>query len=126
MKALSDLGTRLVRGGGKALQAVRARRLGLQSFAYADYVDAVHMAAVVAKAVPDPAVKRSAGELVTAVEACVISSKTYGAGVKNANGLSIWFPPERDQYLAFRSKYTAMDFWKKHKGWVWFLDAYYA
>lgn len=126
MKALSDLGIQLVRGGEKALRAVRARRLGLQSFAYADYVDAVHMGTVIGKAVTDPVVKNSAAELVKAVKACVISSKTYGAGVKNANGLSVWFPPQRDQYIAFRSKYTAMDFWKNHKGWVRFLDAYYA
>jgi hypothetical protein len=53
----------------------------------------------------------------------VVASARDGGAVRESHGLTIWFPPDRRQYLEYRAKYTAMDFSAPHPGWVRFLDA---
>lgn len=126
MKALSDLGERLAEEGAAVMAKAKALRPKLQSFEYADYVDARHLGRVFADNLPEQKAKKLAAAFADAVGACVIKSSSYGEAVKHAAGLSVWFPYDSQTYLKYRSKYLAMEFGKKYRGWVTFLDAYFS
>lgn len=126
MKALSDLGEKLAEGGAEVMAKAKALRPKLQSFEYADYVDAQHLGQVFADKFTELKVKKLSEAFAEAIEACVIKSSSHGDAVRHASGLSIWFPYDSQTYFKYRSKYLAMDFGKKYRGWVRFLDAYFS
>jgi hypothetical protein len=70
-------------------------------------------------------VRTRAQAFADAVQRCVVLSDCEGGAVRDSNGLSIWFPADRRQYLEFRAKYTALDFWPAYPGWVRFLDTFH-
>jgi hypothetical protein len=101
-------------------------RTQVQSYEYADYVDLGHLCSLLGKSISAKAVKTTAAATSSRVKAAVTANGKYGPGVANSNGLSVWFPAERQLYLNFRAKYVALDFYDSYKGWVSFLDAYHS
>jgi hypothetical protein len=67
----------------------------VQAYEYPDYVDAIHMARLVAQAVRDPAVRARAQAFGKAARGCVVASDSEGGAVRESHGLTIWFPPDR-------------------------------
>ena len=126
MAALSKLGTALVGPLQSSLTAIRMVRTQVQSYEFADYVDLGHLSALLGKNVKAKGIKTAADAVSKSVKAAVTANGEYGPGVSNSSGLSVWFPAERHLYLNFRAKYVALDFYKSHKGWVEFLDAYHS
>ena len=115
---------------GKALKAtlpgsrqkVRNLRRIVQSYEYADYVDAVHLARL-AKSLVTAAVSTATA---AAVKAAVAANGKYGPSVQDSNGLSIWFPTSANQYEQYRAKYLQLKCNQGKNGWIDFLDAYFA
>lgn len=124
VKALSDLGNKLKELLAQRRGDLKNIRLRLQSFAMADYVDVIHMASVIGEEINEA--KPQADALINATKACIIASGSYGDAVKNAQGLSIWFPGAEYLYLNYRAKYLALKCNQTHDGWVSFLDAFFS
>jgi hypothetical protein len=124
VQALSNLGDTLASLLPESRTALRAARLSVQSYEYADYVDLVHLTDQIRSRLPAASVV--AGLLRSAALASVIASGHYGENVRNSNGLSVWFPTGQQQYGEYRAKYLQLRCNAGHSGWVQFLDAYYA
>lgn len=126
MKALGDLGGLLSARFNRLQPEIRKVRSTLQAFDFSDFVDVVHMATLLQRSIRDREVRRACRVLRSAVAACVLANESFGESVKDAHGVSIWFPFSRDVYFDNRGKYLGLNFAKKHRGWISFLDAYFA
>jgi hypothetical protein len=124
--AWSRFGDALVASLPTQLSVINLARTKVQSYEHPDYVDAIHFANLVANGTTIPALRSRARAFAKAAARCIVVSDFEGGSVANSNGLSIWYPPEKAQYLAFRGKYVAMEFYATGPGWVNFLDALYA
>jgi len=124
--ALSTLGNLLADSLPATLPSLRKIRTRVQSYEYADYVDLGHLCTMVGASTLANPIKSAARKVQSSVKTAVVANGAYGPGVVNSTGLSVWFPSERQLYLNFRAKYVALDFYKTHKGWVKFLDAYHS
>jgi hypothetical protein len=129
MASLGKLGeslTKSLAGAAEVKSVLRMVRTRVQSFEYADYVDLGHLCSLLGKAYKSDGVRAAASAVSSRARKAIIANGTYGPGVKNSSGLSVWFPSEPDLYLKFRGKYVALDFYRNHAGWVNFLDAYHS
>jgi len=126
VRAWSHLGDALVASLPRELSVINLARTKVQSYEYPDYVDAIHFAKLIANKATIPKLRSRAQAFAKAAARCIVVSDCEGGSVANSNGLTIWYPPEKAQYLAFRGKYVAMDFYATGPGWVNFLDALYA
>lgn len=125
MAALDRLGGLLASRIQAYLDELRTIRLQCQSFEMADYVDLIHLAELVSRTIPEQVVKEAARALIEQARQCVIESQTYGPGVVEAHGLSVWFPDSRQLYLNYKAKYLGLEFAKTYRGWIDFLEAYH-
>jgi hypothetical protein len=125
VRAWSLLGESLAAALPAEAPALRRVRSQVQAYEYPDYVDAVHTATLIAALARSPGVRSRARAFAGAVRDCVVAAGHEGRAVRNSHGLTIWFPPDRGLYLEFRAKYTAMDFFDRHPGWVRFLEAFH-
>jgi len=126
VRRLHDLGNALVDSYDKCEDRMKGIRTKLQVFEMADYVDLVHLADSVATAIDVPAVRKAASALSKSAKKCVVANGTLGAGVANASGLSIWFPPDDDTFLRHRAKYMRLHCnAAANPGWVRFLDKFH-
>jgi hypothetical protein len=114
---------------------MREIRLKVQNFASADYIDLIHFLQCVEKATPafsDPIVE-AAARARRATRNCILNKPKegrYGEQVKDAHGLSVWFPNRMELFEHYRPKYAALEFAKDPKGnhesgWLRFLDTYH-
>jgi hypothetical protein len=126
MEALSELGHLLADSLLAYGDLLRRVRLSAQTFEMADYVDLIHLAGLIAKHVPDSRVTDAANALAKAASACLLAAETFGDTVAEARGVSVWFPGHPRLYYNYRAKYLALNFARKHTGWVTFLDTYHA
>jgi hypothetical protein len=126
VQAWSRLGNALVAALPSERGKINVARTKVQSYEYPDYVDAIHLADLLAKGTANATVRSRAKAFSAAVAKCIVDNDSEGASVSHSNGLTIWYPPEKAQYLAFRGKYTAMDFHATGPGWVNFLDTLHA
>ncbi len=125
IKAISDLGNALTRNINRYHGELRKIRLEAQTFEMADYIDLIHVARLISKRIEDKSVAKLAKKVVKTTLACILSSKSLGYVVKDANGLSVWFPAHENLYYNYRSKYLALKCNLQNSGWVRFLDAYH-
>jgi hypothetical protein len=91
----------------------------------ADYVDLIHLTRLLIRHVPDERVKSASKAVEEKTRACILASRRSGQSVRNAHGLSVWFPAVGRVYFDYRGKYIALRFARRHKGWIRFLDAYH-
>lgn len=126
LKALSDLGDLLVQRLAGYRRDLKRIRLLSQAFQMADYVDLIHLMDLFAKHLPDSGIRGASRAVVKAASGCIVAAEKLGDSVRDAHGLSVWFPGYDQLYYNYRSKYLALRFAKKHPGWVRFLDAYYS
>jgi hypothetical protein len=124
VEALGRLGARLATAlaDPKLRHAIRAARLSVQSYEYADYVDLVHLAMLLRETA---ALAAEADAVIQTVSECVIANGKIGPDVENSHGLSVWFPTSTSQYSQYRAKYLMLKCNKPSSGWVTFLDAYF-
>jgi hypothetical protein len=126
IEALSELGSAVAKLLPDSHRAVKMARLSAQTYEMADYVDLVNIAKLILKRISNESVQAAGKKLVEAAEEAVIASETLGETVRKSKGLSVWFPAIDRVFYDYRGKYLALDFARKHKGWVEFLDAYHA
>jgi len=143
MKALSVLGEQiskiLTKSGAQTLNGQNAPppvlqidqvRAKMQSFADGEYVDLVHMAELLAKAEMSKDVTAACTSLKKAAKAAIrfnrVPNKRTSRKLRNANGLSIWFPGSIYSYTVDRAKYAEMKGVEEYPGWLNFLDQYFA
>jgi len=126
VEALSNFGSAVANLLPASHRAVKMARLSSQTYEMADYVDLVNLVELIVKRISDESVKAAGKKLVEAAKGAVLASETLGETVRKSKGLSVWFPAIDRLYYDYRGKYLALDFAKKHKGWVEFLDAYHS
>jgi len=130
MKALSSLGYGLVdylensNNNLKHLKRLQTLRQNTQGFSVAEYVDAIHFAEQL-KMLQETLITKLAERLITTLKECILSYWNLGREVKNANGLSIWFPAAIFSHAVNRSRYLNLNGAKEFDGWIKFLDTYF-
>jgi hypothetical protein len=124
--ALSDLGYLLAARTEKYRKELKQTRLELQTFEMADYVDLIHLTRLLGKHIPDKRIKAASAAVANRTRACILASRKSGQSVRNAHGLSVWFPAVARLYYNYRGKYVALRFARRTKGWIRFLDAYHS
>ena len=125
VKALGALGDALRAALPACGEAIRDARMTAQVFKMADYVDLIHLAETLRDRVPCNRVAQAAGQLISATKGCIIHNGRFGDAVKNANGLSVWFPYDAATYVQYRGKYLDLKCAQQEPGWVKFLDVYH-
>ncbi len=125
MVALSDFGKVLKKNLRKNRNIIKRARMRCQSFKMNDYIDIIHFTRIMKGATKAPELRGAADSVLSATNDCIIASGCYGRRVRNAKGLSFWFPPQRNLFNRHRNKYHSLNFSKKHLGWASFLDAYF-
>ena len=104
---------------------MRTIRTKVQAFEdYPDYVDLVDLTELIARTLPDP-IPDLARTVTHSTSRAIIGTGRYGRDDSASHGLSVWFPADRGTYVTFRRKYLALDFYRRHRGWVQFLDAFH-
>jgi hypothetical protein len=126
IQALSHLGDLLVENFDSIYAGMKRIRLRLQSFEMADYVDLVHLAELISKEIENGSISDAAKAVVGSTLSCILASERLGAAVKDANGLSIWFPAYQSLYFNYRAKYLALKCNRDHRGWIKFLDLFHS
>jgi hypothetical protein len=126
IRALSDLGYVLAGRIGEYRKELKAIRLELQSFEMADYVDLIHLANLLGKHIPDDRIQAASEVVAKTTRACILTSRRLGRSVRDAEGLSVWFPAVGRIYYDYRGKYIALRFARHNKGWIRFLDSYHS
>ncbi|MFH1314244.1 MAG: clostripain-related cysteine peptidase [Candidatus Eisenbacteria bacterium] len=126
ISALSDLGYLLAARTVEYRTELKRIRLELQTFEMADYVDLIHLAGRLGKHIHDNRIKAASEAVAETTRACILTSRKTGQSVRNANGLSVWFPAVGRLYYDYRGKYVALRFARHNKGWIRFLDAYHS
>ena len=101
-------------------------RINAQTFQMADYVDLIHLAGLISRNITDAQIKSTANAVISATESSIIAAASHGTAVKNAHGLSIWFPAVSDLYFNYRAKYLELKCNRSPFGWREFLDAYHS
>ncbi|MDD2716929.1 MAG: clostripain-related cysteine peptidase [Candidatus Wallbacteria bacterium] len=99
--------------------AITTARKSVQVFYDADYADLSHLCSTIKTT--DTTIKPKLDAVVAAVKAAVINNCTVGTAMKNATGISIYFPSSSGSYL---TKYDGLSFCTATK-WNKFLSAYY-
>jgi len=124
---LSELGNLLAEEISTCRNCLREIRMDLQTFEMADYVDIIHLCELIAQKIDDQNIKETANKVIASTKDCILSSKTLGSSVQNANGLSVWFPAYDFLYYNYRAKYLSLAFASdpSNMGWVKFLDKYH-
>ena len=125
VRALNDLGVALNAVLLEHRSDIAKARGRAQAFEYADYVDLIHLAELLSNSLGDRKVKSAANRVIYTTQAAIVANATYGKVVKDANGLSVWFPATRDLYAQNRAKYLGLHCNEVRKDWVGFLDAYF-
>jgi Clostripain family len=123
--AVNRLGVLLTRYFDHFEPFLRNMRLEVQAFEMADYVDLIHFASTLGARIRHALISPAANEVVLSTRACVLANGKLGQSVKNANGLSIWFPAQKDLYYQYRPKYLRLNCNSSTSGWVRFLDRYH-
>lgn len=123
--ALDTLGNALLVNFSQIENELRAIRMTVQAFKMADYVDLIHVATQISQRIKEPAVVAAAKSVVVSARSCIVSNKTFGSTVSNANGLSVWFPASQWVYIGNRGKYMELRCNSSQFGWTSFLDVYH-
>lgn len=121
-KALGTLGSALLKAGTDQRGAILEARVVTQGYDEATYVDAIDLADNLAAKTRDAKIKAACDALAAAVKAAVTANASYGDAVARSNGLSVWFPLLKTDYVTRRSEYVALRHSKDYPGWVRFLD----
>jgi hypothetical protein len=125
VQAMNHLGNLLADNIDQCRKELRKIRFHTQNFAMADYVDLVNLARNVSERIRNNDIRSAAANVIETAAACVISSESLGRVVKDANGLSVWFPAYENLYHHYRSKYLSLRCNTENSGWVRFLDSYF-
>ncbi|UCB47971.1 MAG: hypothetical protein JSW56_12515, partial [Deltaproteobacteria bacterium] len=126
IQALSHLGELLAENFDGTYADMKRIRLRLQSFEMADYVDLVHLAELVSKKIKNGPISDAAKAVFESSLSSILTSEKLGAAVKDANGISIWFPAYQSLYFNYRAKYLALECNRDHRGWIKFLDLFHS
>lgn len=123
--ALSRLGQELSVNMSSIRPGMQTVRMKAQAFSMADYVDLIHLMQLIQQHIAHQSIQESTHAVISSVQACVIANDHYGAGVRNANGLSVWFPTTAELYYNNRAQYLALKCNQEPFGWREFLDVYF-
>lgn len=122
---VSDLGTYLQKNVTTLYGDIRKSRIYAQSFLHIGFVDLLDFTRNVANRSGDEHLLKLVKDMAAAHANCIRAEK-LGYTVKDASGLSIWFPSFRKQFEKGRDAYTRLAFSAEHSGWLNFLDLYHA
>jgi len=125
IKALGRLGDLLARNMDTYRNELKRIRMVSQTFEMADYVDLIHLAELISKRIDKESIRNAAEKVKEATSSCILEPGKLGYAVKDANGLSVWFPAYQTLYYDYRSKYLTLRCNARGSGWVRFLDAYH-
>jgi hypothetical protein len=123
--AVHKLGKLLNKNIRQIRETIRSIRIKAQTFQMADYIDLIHFSKLLIKIKTEDQVKAAANSIISAVKSCIIANASYGSAVKDAHGLSIWFPAASSLYFDYRAKYLELKCNRSPFGWTDFLDAYH-
>ncbi len=92
--------------------------LSVQRFRDGDYIDLKDFALLCSKNVAHPGIVESAQSLLEHLDRAVIANAALGEKVKNAHGMSIYFPLKAAPSEEVLHTYRALDFTMSHPNWL--------
>ncbi|WP_145168859.1 clostripain-related cysteine peptidase [Rubripirellula lacrimiformis] len=112
----------------ESIRTIDMARASSQSFANAEYVDAVHFAENLSKAIECKVVGKYSRRLIESLNKAVIKNRVLRRSRKlaNANGLSIWFPSTLFSFTVNRARYLELNGVEDQPGWLNFMDDVFA
>jgi len=93
---------------GKYSAEYKAALQKVQTFAYPENVDLIHLAALLKAAIKDEAIKTACDKVTAACNAAIAANGNNGYSMKNAKGLAVYLPSD----FSAENGYTALDFSK--------------
>ena len=93
---------------GKYSAEYKAALQKVQTFAYPENVDLIHLAALLKAAIKDEAIKTACDKVTAACNAAIAANGNNGYSMKNAKGLAVYLPSD----FSVENGYTALDFSK--------------
>lgn len=114
---------------GKSLETLKATLadilISVQRFREGDYLDLYDFVLLCQKNMPQPSIAESAASLLKLLDDNIIANASVGDKVKNAHGLSIYFPlkgPAEDVLHIYRK----LDFTMAYPNWLRLITAFHA
>lgn len=107
-------------------RTVRRIAKTVQRYAVPDYADLGDIAFQVTQVIDTPSVQVAAKDVLDALRLVVGFTGNIGEKIDRSRGISIYWPIERDEFVAARSAYSQLDFNIGHPGWMKFLATYHA
>jgi len=99
--------------------------LSAQMFGQSDYIDLVDFVKKVKSRLKLKAVECSANRLLKALDKMIIANHTVGYRMRDANGVSIYFPSEKRPFKETFEMYEKLDFSKDYGNWIGLIKWYW-
>jgi hypothetical protein len=101
---------------------VLAARDATRAFGASDYLDLIHFCQRLRDI---PSLRTQAAAAEQAAKACIVES-FHTDDMRDANGLSVWFPRWHEQYANYRDQYRQLAADRDYPAWSRFLDRFFA
>lgn len=124
-RSLDDFAGMLVASLGSIRDQLAGILLSVQRFREGDYLDLYDFALLCRKNLPQPGIAEAAARLLKLLDENIIANVAVGETVKNAHGLSIYFPlkgPAEDVLFIYRK----LDFTVAYPNWFKLVTAFHA
>ena len=105
---------------------VRKVAAAVQRYAVPDYADLGDIAVRIKQRIGVLAVEAAAADVIEALDQVVAFTGNVGRRVDGSRGVSIYWPIDRDEFVAARPAYSQLDFNIGNPGWMKFLTTYHA
>jgi len=99
--------------------------LGSQLFNKNEYVDFVDFVRNVDERLDIEALREPSRNLLEALESFIIANETVGYSMRDANGVSLYFPSQKRPFKETFEMYEKLDFSKKYPHWIGLIKWYY-
>ena len=106
-------------------KALKYTFLSAQMFGQSDYIDLVDFVKKVKSRLGIEAVEPYADALLASLEKMIISNATLGHRMRDAHGVSIYFPSEQRPFKETFEMYEKLDFSKEYPNWIRLIKWYY-
>ncbi|MBU1668699.1 hypothetical protein KKC13_09780 [bacterium] len=106
-------------------KALKYTFLSAQMFGQSDYIDLVDFVKKVKRRLTIEVLEPYADALLASLEKMIIFNATLGHRMRDAHGVSIYFPSEKRPFKETFEMYEKLDFSKKYPNWITLIKWYY-
>ena len=120
-----DVFAKVLRDNVESKKDLKYTFLSSQMFGESDYIDLVDFVKKVQSRLKLEVVEPYANKLLASLEQMIIANHTLGYRMRDANGVSIYFPSEKRPFKETFEMYEKLDFSKEHGNWIRLIKWYW-